>query len=353
LEGLAATVREWLKYTLATAAVALVAVAFGLFGVAPEAWVVTALFLFTVVLVASTWGRAPAVAAAFASAILLNLLIVPPPNAFSIPTAEEFARLLTLLAAAITVGTWKNRALRVEREARELVAREKLQNSLLDSISHDLKTPLTAIIGALDVLLVDEPRLSEGDRRELLEVAYDRARRLDRLVGAVLEMTRMGARPIALRREPVQVADVIQYAMAHLQERSAEGRCRTAIAAGLPSVLIDATLISQALVNILDNAARYSAPDAPINVEAGARNGHVLISVADRGVGVPPSELEHIFEKFYRRVSPSAPPSDDGGIGLGLAIAKGIVEAHGGQIWAEQRTGGGTVIKIMLLASDR
>lgn len=346
-------VREWLQYTLGILIAAAAATGFAIFGIAPEQWAVTALFLLIVVTVAMTWGSTSAVVAALASVVLLNLLVIPPPFAFSVPTLEEGLRLVALLGAAVVLGTWKDRGLKVERELRELADKEKFQTTLLDGIAHDLKTPLTAVIGSLNVVLSEGPRLSEGDRQELLDIAYAQARRIDHVVTNVLEMTRLGTWPAAIRRAPGLVAKVIQDAIAHVRESSAAGRCRAEIAHGLPPVAMDAVLLSQAFVNILENAAKFSPPDAPIDIRAGARDGHVRISVADRGIGVPADDLDRIFEKGYRSAQPTAPQGSNRGTGLGLAIAKGIVEAHGGRIWAQQRAGGGTVIKVVLPVNDR
>ncbi len=340
--------RKWLLYPLSIVVVALVAVGLDVLGVAPGQLAVTAPFLLAVVLIAVVWGRGPAIVAALASVILFNYLIIPPAPSFSVPTSEEGILLISLLAVALVLGTLKDRILRVEREVRELAASEKLQKTLLDAISHDLKTPLTAIMGSLNIFLSEGQRLGESDRQELVDVAYDQAKRLDRLVTGILEMTRLEAGAIRLRRDPGQVAEVIQEAMAQLRETLAEQRCRIVIPQGLPSVSMDAVLLSHAFVNILDNAARYSSMDAPVDVEARAADGHVLIDVADRGVGVLADELDRIFEKFYRRKQSDAIQAAWTGIGLGLAVAKGVVEAHGGRIWAEQRRGGGIVVRVSL-----
>jgi two-component system, OmpR family, sensor histidine kinase KdpD len=146
---------------------------------------------------------------------------------------------------------------------------------------------------------------------------------------------------------------VIEIAMAHLPEMSTERRCRVKVPPGLPLVSIDSVLLSHALANLFDNALKFSPTDAPIDVEARQADGHVLIGVADRGIGVPADELDRVFEKFYRRKQADAVQAAATGTGLGLAVAKGIVEAHGGRIWAEQRRGGGIVVRVSLPVGDR
>ena len=344
---------KWILYPLSIVVVVLVAVVLYALGVAPGQLAVTVPFLLAVVFIAVVWGRGPAIVAALASVILFNYLFIPPAYSFSVPSAEEGLLLISLLAVALVLGTLKDRMLRVEREVRALAASERLQKTILDAISHDLKTPLTTIMGSLNTLLSEGQRLGEGDRQELVVVAYDQAKRLDRLVTGVLEMTRLEAGAIRLRREPGLVADVIQSAVAQLGETLVERRCRIEIPPGLPSVSMDPVLLSHALANVLDNAAKFSSMDTPIDVEAHAADRCVFIGVADRGVGVPADELDRIFEKFYRRMQSDALQGAASGAGLGLAIAKGIVEAHGGRIWAEQRVGGGIVVSVSLPVSDR
>jgi two-component system sensor histidine kinase KdpD len=333
--------------------VALVAVVLNAFGGAPGQLVVSAPFVLAVVFIAVVWGRGPATVAALASVIVYNYLFIPPVTSFSVPTTEEGLLLVSLLAVALVLGTWRDRVRRAEQEVRNLAASERLQKTLLDTISHDLKTPLTAIMGSLNIFLSEGQGLTARDRRELVSVAYDRSKELDRLVTGVLEMTRLEAGAIRLRREPTQLTGVIETAMARLPETFAEGRCRVEISPKLPLVSVDPVLLSHALANLLENALKFSSPDAPIDVEARAVNGHVLIGVADRGVGVPAEELDRIFEKFYRRKQSDAIEAASTGIGLGLAVAKGVVEAHGGRIWAEQRRGGGIVVRVRLPVAGR
>lgn len=340
--------KTWFFYVLSVVMVLIVAVGRYAIGVTPGHLAVTAPFLLVVVLIAVVWGRGAAIAAALASALAFNYLFIPPPFLFSTPTADEGFLVISLLAVALVVGSWKERTLRVEREVRQLAASEKLQKTLLDTISHDFKTPLTAIVSSLNSLLCEGERLGEGDRRELVETAYEQATRLNRLVTDVLEMTRLETGAVRLRREPVRIGDVVQQALSQVRGTMGERPCRITIPPELPSVSMDGILMSHALANLLENAAKFSTSDAPIEVEAQAANGHVVIAVADRGIGVPADELGRIFEKFYRPKHGKVLPVAAGGTGLGLAIAKGVVEAHGGRIWAEQREEGGVVVRLHL-----
>lgn len=345
--------KEWFLYPLSIVVVLLVGAVLYALGVAPGQLAVTSPFVVAVVLIALVWGRGPAIVAALASVILFNYLFIPPQNSFSVPSSGEGLLLISLLAVALVLGTLKDRVLRVERRMRDLAASDKLQKTLLDAISHDLKTPLTAIMGSLNTFLFEGHRLGEADRQELVTVAYDQAKQLDRLVSGVLELTRLEAGAIRLRRTLGPVAEVIHNAMAQLGESLADRTCRVTIPPGLPPVSMDAVLLSHALANLLDNAVKFSSTDAPIDVEARITDGDILIGVADRGVGVPADELDRIFEKFYRGRQSKVLQATASGTGLGLAIAKGIVEAHGGRIWADQRAGGGIVVRMSLPVTDR
>jgi two-component system, OmpR family, sensor histidine kinase KdpD len=342
--------KTWSLSALGVLLVLTVAAALYALGVAPSHLAVSAPFLLVVVLIAAVWGRGAAVVAALASAPVFNYLIVPPPYSFSTPTPDEGFFVISLIAAALIVGGWKERTLRVEHQMRQLATSEKLQKVLLDTISHDFKTPLTSIVGCLNSLLFEGRRLNELDRKELIETAYQQATRLNRLVTDVLEMTRLEAGTVRLRREPASIGEVIRQALSHARETMSERRPSIDIPRDLPPVAIDAVLMSHALANVLENAAKYSAPDSPIEVQAQAANGHVIIAVCDRGIGVPAEDLGRIFEKFYRRdeVNGFSWAACGSGTGLGLAIAKGIVEAHGGRIWAEQRAQGGVIVRLHL-----
>jgi len=344
---------KYIVYPLSISIILLVSGILYAFRVAPGALTVAAPFVLAVVFVAVVWGRGAAIVAAFASALVTNYLFVPPSNAFSIPTAEESLVVLSLLIVALVLGTFKERVGTIERTVRDLALSEKLQKTLLDTISHDLKTPLTTIMGSLNTLLSERPNLDERSRLELVTVAYDQAKRLNRLVTGVLEMTRLEAGATHLHRAPCHVADLVREIVTLLRETLGARECRVTLPQGLPPISIDVTLLAHALANVLENAAKFSPPDAPIDIAARTEDGQVIISVADRGVGIPAAALDHIFEKFYRlRQSASLRPAV-GGTGLGLAIAKGIVEAHGGRIWAEQRLGGGTTVQVSLPPSGR
>jgi two-component system sensor histidine kinase KdpD len=230
------------------------------------------------------------------------------------------------------------------RQAELLQATEKLQTALLNSISHDLRTPLVSITGALSSLRESTLILDQEARSSLLETAYEEAERLNRLVSNLLNMTRLEAGAIHLRREPCDIQDAIGAALEQLEERLAKRQVKVNLPPDLSLVAMDFTLFGQALVNLLDNADKYSPADTPIEVNVSQTSDTVIIEVRDRGIGIPPEDLERVFDKFYRVQRPESVS----GTGLGLSICKGIVEAHDGTIQASNRPGGGTIITINL-----
>jgi len=230
------------------------------------------------------------------------------------------------------------------RQAELLRATETLQTALLNSISHDLRTPLVSITGALSALDEDNGTLNESARRALIENARGEADRLNRLVGNLLNMTRIESGAIKLRLESEDIQDVIGTALDQLGPRIANHKIQVNVPAGFPLVPMDFTLVAQVLVNIFENAVKYSSPDSTIEASAELLDEKIRIKIADRGTGIPSEDLTRIFDKFYRVQR----PENVSGTGLGLSISKGIIEAHHGNIYANAREGGGTIITIEL-----
>jgi two-component system sensor histidine kinase KdpD len=253
----------------------------------------------------------------------------------------------------LTLAAFANQsALAIERarlseqasQAELLRATESLQTALLNSISHDLRTPLVSITGALSSLDEDNGLLNESARRALIENARGEADRLNRLVGNLLNMTRIESGAIKLRLESEDIQDVIGTALEQLGSRVADRKIQVNVPAGFPLVPMDFTLIAQVLVNVLENAVKYSPADSTIEVSAELLDEKTRIKIADRGAGIPSEDLTRIFDKFYRVQR----PENVSGTGLGLSISKGIVEVHHGTIYASAREGGGTIITIEL-----
>ncbi|MCI0475517.1 MAG: ATP-binding protein, partial [Anaerolineales bacterium] len=230
------------------------------------------------------------------------------------------------------------------RQAQVLQETEKLQGALLNSISHDLRTPLVSITGTLSSLQEDAVQFDAATRQSMIETAYAEAQRLNHLVGNLLDMSRIESGAMRVRQEWCDVQDVIGSALDNLGERIHERQVSVDLPATLPMVPLDFVLIVQVLVNLLDNALKYSPPRSRIEVSAQVTALILEIKVADRGIGIPSEDLTRVFDKFYRVQRPDGVK----GTGLGLAICKGIIEAHRGKIQAENREGGGTIVAIQL-----
>ncbi|MFO0736635.1 MAG: sensor histidine kinase KdpD [Labilithrix sp.] len=221
---------------------------------------------------------------------------------------------------------------------------ERLRSSLLSSVSHDLRTPLGVITGATSTLLREDAKLTPAARRDLLETAHEEAERLNRLVRNLLDMTRIAAGAIRPNKEWQPLEEIVGVALNRLEERLVGREVEVQLPPDLPLVPLDSVLIEQVLLNLLENALKYTLHGSPLLLRATSAPGEVEIEVADRGPGVPDAEKKQIFEKFYRL----SREGTRGGAGLGLAICRGVVEAHGGRIWVEDREGGGASFRFTL-----
>jgi two-component system sensor histidine kinase KdpD len=258
--------------------------------------------------------------------------------------SPDQAQLLDTFASQAALAIERGQLAEQARRAEVLQAAEKLQTALLNSITHDLRTPLVSIVGALSSLQEDSVQLAPTDRRALVDNALGEAERLNRLVGNLLDMTRIEAGSLRVRREPCDVQDLIGAAVEQLDRRLAGRAVTIDVPPEMPLVSMDFVLMEQVLVNLLDNAIKYSRSGTPIDVRAGMAGAGAWLQVADRGQDIPVEDLERVFDKFYRIGQRGAV----GGTGLGLSICRGIVEAHGGCIWAMNRDGGGTVMTVQL-----
>lgn len=219
---------------------------------------------------------------------------------------------------------------------------EELRSSLLSTVSHDLRTPLAVVTGAAQTLR-DSRNLDASTQHQLLDTICDEAERLERLVGNLLDMTRVQAGALAVKKEWVPVDELIGSARTRL-EKVLQGRALTVHAAPeVPFLQVDPVLFEQVIFNLLDNAAKYTPPGGPLQVEVSTGPFGARVAVCDRGPGVRPEEAEKLFDKFFRGAQQGV-----AGAGLGLAICRGIVAAHGGLIHAEERPGGGASFIIDL-----
>jgi two-component system sensor histidine kinase KdpD len=262
------------------------------------------------------------------------------PHLFDGPDARH---LLETFANQIALAIERGLLAEEAQSAQVNVESERLRNTLLSSVSHDLRTPLAAITGGTSTLLDPTARLDDSGRQELLETMHEEADRLDRLVQNLLEMTRLESGSVGVRKEPHAIEEPVGAALHRLGDRLRRRHITTAIPPDLPLVPIDPVLIEQVLINLVDNALNYTPEGSPIEISVSPRDGEVVVELADRGPGLAPGDEPRVFEKFYRGSTPGMP-----GSGLGLAICRGIVEAHGGRIEAAMRPGGGAVFRFTL-----
>jgi two-component system sensor histidine kinase KdpD len=234
-------------------------------------------------------------------------------------------------------------ALRAASEQSKLVAEsERLSNTLLSSISHELRTPLAAITSAASALAGSKTPDPDFNRSMISEI-QEASARLNRLVGNLLDVTRLDSGHVRPKLDWCDVGDLVQTTIRTLQRELTGREVKMEIAENLPLAKLDFTLMQQALTNLLLNVVAHTPAKTPILLQVRRENGHLILSVADSGPGLPPELLPRIFDKFVR-----APDAPAGGSGLGLAIVKGFVEAHGGQIAAANRPGGGAIFSIYL-----
>lgn len=261
----------------------------------------------------------------------------------------EQIRLLEAFASLASMAVVRVQLAEQAREAQTLAESERLRTALFNSLSHDLRTPLASIIGAVTGLQESDEVYSPEARRDLLQSIQQGALRMSRFVHNLLDMARLESGLVQPNKEWYDIQDIIGVAVGRLDESLGSRPVNIDIDEGLPLVKVDFTLIEQVLVNLLDNALKYSEPGKEIDIKAVRLEREVEISVSNRGLEIPEDDLERIFDKFYRLKSPLLVS----GTGLGLAICKGFVEAHGGKIWASNKKDGGVVIKLTLPLEDQ
>jgi two-component system sensor histidine kinase KdpD len=258
--------------------------------------------------------------------------------------APETRRLLEPFAIQAALAIERAHLAQKAEQAQLLQATERLERSLLNSISHDLRTPLSSIMGALSSLRYEGNSPEAESKRELMDLAWEEAGRMNRFISNLLDITRLEAGVLKIKREPYDVQDLLGSCLASLEPRLKERKVKINLPPNLPLISMDSVLMAQVLINLLDNAVKYSPPDGTIEFSARTRENWLEVEVADQGPGIPEEYLMQVFNKFFRL----SRHEKFSGTGLGLAISKGIIEAHGGKIWAENRPGGGTKIIFTL-----
>lgn len=341
--------------------------------------------LLIVLFVATAWGSKPAVLAALVGVICFNFFFLPPIGTFTIADPENWIALFAFLITAITAGQLSARAKRraqesnaarqeIERlyhelqdtferssQAKALKQSERLKSALLDAVTHDLRTPLTSIKASVTTLLDDErssrngedaSRLGEDGRQEMLEIINEESDRLDKFIGGLMELARIEAGEMQLRRQWSSLDGIIMAAMKRAEPRTRGHRIELWLDDELPSVNVDEAALVEVIYVLVDNAAKYSSPGSVIKVAAKPGDDDtVRLMIEDQGPGIPLELRKRVFDKFFRAMGDDdhGKPS---GAGMGLAIAHGIVEAHGGRIWIEEGSEGRGTRFVLALSTS-
>lgn len=223
---------------------------------------------------------------------------------------------------------------------------EQIKNQLLSTVSHELRTPLASIKGFATTLLRQDVRWDEATQREFLRIIEEESNRLEELIDNLLDMSQMEAGALRIQREPTQLRRLVRESVELAQRRTETHWFVMDLPAELPRVWADPRRVRQVLNNILENAIKYSTNGGQITVTCEVDQGNVIVSISDQGQGIPSEYLERVFDRFFQ--VDGASTRKTGGSGLGLSIAKGIIEAHGGRLWAESAEGAGSVFRFSL-----
>ena len=282
-----------------------------------------------------------------AARVLGVALVMPDGDEAALPECD--LELLAALGDQVAIALERALLTAQHETARVEVEGERLRTALLSSLSHDLRTPLASIEGAASSLLQDGTSLPVDVRQELTEAILEESRRMTRLVANLLDMVRVEAGTMAVRKQWQPLEESLGVALMRLETRLRHHPVDVDLPPDLPLVPIDELLIEQVFINLLENAAKYCPEGTRVTVTAARQPDGVVVTVADRGPGVPEPEQETVFEKFHRAGAAGADGARQvGGAGLGLTICRGIVAAHGGRIWMEPVAGGGSAFRFVL-----
>jgi two-component system sensor histidine kinase KdpD len=376
-------------YLIAVAGVAAITAALQLFRGHINAATVALALLLVVLFVATWWGARPAVVASLLGVLCFNFFFLPPFGTLTVDEWDNWIALVAFLVTAVTVGQLSAHAKRrteeadagrreIERlyaelqdaferasHAEALKQSEKLKSALLDAVTHDIRTPLTSIKASVSTLLDEIPSktfdqkpvaLDPEARQEMLEVIDEECDRLNRFVEGLVELARIEAGELHLRRRSGVVDEIVAAALARAESLTRRHNVQVVMEDELPVVQVDARAVAEVLFTLVDNAAKYSPDETTILVTAErADDAMIRIAVENEGHGIPAALRERVFDKFFRatRDGDAGDGRQPKGTGMGLAVAKGIVEAHGGRIWIEEgREGVGTRVVFTLPVGD-
>ncbi|MHB8260031.1 MAG: sensor histidine kinase [Bacteroidia bacterium] len=330
--------------------------------------VVALILLVTVSLVAMLFNILPVLLSALLSALIWDYFFIPPKFTFAIGSTEDGLMFSMYFVIAIVNGvlTYKIRLMKKEAQQREEKENTiKLYNTLFNSLSHELQTPISTIIGVADILKENEAKLSEGHKNELVNEISIASLRLNEQVENLLNISRIESGYLKLKRDWCDINEVIYSAVNKLKNKSGKHKIAVKVAEHIPLFKLDFGIMEQVLYNLLNNAIQYTPESSVITVDAkcttdmtghfedervnktsiDAVTNNLVITITDNGKGFPEDEIEKVFDKFYRLHN-----SKTGGTGLGLSIVKGFVEAHNGTIRLTNLSGGGALFTIEIPA---
>jgi two-component system sensor histidine kinase KdpD len=366
--------KVWVGYVAALFGLAVATGLLKLFGPHVNPTTAALGFLLVVLFVATAWGWRPAVFASLLGLAGFNFFFLPPFGTFAIRNPDNWVAFFAFLITAVTAGQLSARAKRraeeaelakqeIERlyyelqdtferssQAKALKQSERLKSALLDAVTHDLRTPLTSIKASVTTLLSELYAIERNEsgallgnegRKELLQVIDEEADRLDRFIEGLTKLARIDAGEMYLSRQLCSIDEIITAALKRAEPRTREHKIEVWIEDALPLVRVDEPAIAEVIYTLVDNAAKYSPPETPIRITATPTDdGTILVSVEDQGPGIRRDMRERVFEKFFRAMRDGdIGDRKSAGTGMGLAIAQGIVSAHGGRLWIEDASG--------------
>ena len=378
---------KWAGYVVAVLSVFTLTLVLKIVGTHVNAATVSLALLLNVLFIATRWGSLPALFTSILAMLCFNFFFLPPFGTFTIAATDNWVALLAFLVTAVTAGQLSARAkkraeeaetgrIEIERlyaELRDAFERashaealrqsEKLKSALLDAVTHDLRTPLTSIKASITTLL-DEARgrvngeppvtLDAESKVEMMEVIDEESDRLSRFISGLIELARIEAGELQLRRRWGVVEEIISAALSRAEPMTKQHRVRLDVEKELPGVRVDERAVSEVVYTLVDNAAKYSPRGSTIRITAQrAGDEQIQMAVEDEGRGIPIDLRDQVFDKFFRATRDGDISQQPTGTGMGLAIAKGIVEAHEGEIWIESGAGGrGTRVVFTLPIGD-
>lgn len=330
---------------------------------------VALVFLLFVLFLATVFGSKSALFASVLAMLCFNYFFLPPIGTFTISESENWIAWFTFFIVAITTGQLSAKAkMRAEEaeslyrelqfafekasQAEALKQSEKLKSALLDAVTHDLRTPLTSIKASITMLIEEHEQDSihltlDGEGRgELLEIINEETDRLNDFIQSMVELARIEAGEFHLRKSQTDVEEIISNALQRAESLTSKHKIKVEIEDDIPLLSVDSKAIAEVVYNLLDNAAKYSPQNSKIEIEAKRIRDTIQFSVADEGQGIAETEREMVFQKFYRADNTAK------GFGMGLAIVRGIVEAHEGRIWIEEAGKGSKFVFDLPLKTD-